>query len=155
MSSSAETPAIETARRQKWMAVLSRASAERLEAGWQALDAPPAYDLLRRPETGMVMVRGRSGGTGPKFNLGEMTVTRCVVRLAGGTMGHGYVAGRDRRRAELAAVFDALLQDPATHPAVMRSLVVPVEAELAAAEREAREKAAATKVRFFTMVRGE
>ncbi len=137
------------------MAVLARAGAEAIAAGLGALPPPPPHRRLRGPETGLVMVRGRAGGDGAPFNLGEMTVTRCVVRLTDGTMGHGYVAGRDRRRAELAAVFDALLQDPATHPAVMRSLVVPVEAELAAAEREAREKAAATKVRFFTMVRGE
>lgn len=141
--------------RQRWMGLLARASADRLEAGWRALEAVPAYDLLRRPETGMVMVRGRSGGTGPRFNLGEMTVTRCVVRTRQGTMGHGYVAGRDHRRAELAAVFDALLQERATHAAVMRAVIEPVAADLAAAERTAREKAAATKVRFFTMVRGE
>ncbi|BBK42722.1 protein phnG [Allostella vacuolata] len=137
------------------MAALARASTERLESGWQALGQPAAYDLLRRPEIGMVMVRGRSGGTGPKFNLGEMTVTRCVVRLESGTLGYGYVAGRDRRRAELAAVFDALLQEPATHGPAMRHLVEPLEAELAAAAQLGREKAAATKVRFFTMVRGE
>jgi alpha-D-ribose 1-methylphosphonate 5-triphosphate synthase subunit PhnG len=112
MSSSAETPAIETARRRKWMAVLSRASAERLEAGWRALDAPPAYDLLRRPETGMVMVRGRSGHRA-EVQSGRDDV-RCVVRPAAPWA--MAIAGRDRRQAELAAVFDALLQDPATHP---------------------------------------
>lgn len=145
----------ETAARQRWMALLARASAERLEAGLAALGEPPAYDLLRRPETGMVMVRGRSGGTGPRFNLGEMTVTRCVVRLADGTMGHGYVPGRDRRHAELAALFDALLQQPEARPAILDAVIDPVAADLAAAERTVREKAAATKVRFFTMVRGE
>lgn len=137
------------------MAALARAGADRLEAAWSALDEPPAYSLMRAPEVGMVMVRGRSGGTGPKFNLGEMTVTRCVVRLASGTLGYGYVAGRDRCHAERAALFDALLQEDATHDRVMRDVIEPVEAEIAARTRTVRQKAAATKVEFFTMVRGE
>jgi alpha-D-ribose 1-methylphosphonate 5-triphosphate synthase subunit PhnG len=137
------------------MAALARAGADRLEAAWSALDEPPSYSLMRAPEVGMVMVRGRSGGTGPKFNLGEMTVTRCVVRLASGTLGYGYVAGRDRRHAERAALFDALLQEDATHDRVMRDVIEPVEAEIAARTRTVRQKAAATKVEFFTMVRGE
>ena len=32
------------------------------------------------------MVRGRVGGTGAPFNLGEMSVTRCSVRLADGSL---------------------------------------------------------------------
>ena len=68
---------------------------------------------MRGPETGLVMVRGRAGGSGSPFNLGEMTVTRCTVQLGSGTAGHAYIAGRDERQAELAAVADALLQDPA------------------------------------------
>lgn len=155
MSSFDDAPPLDTAARQRWMAVLARASVARLEAGLGAVASVPPYDLLRRPETGMVMVRGRTAGTGPRFNLGEMTVTRCVVRLADGTMGHGYVAGRDRRRAELAALFDALLQRPETHAHVVEAVIEPAAADRAAAERTGREKAAATKVRFFTMVRGE
>ena len=141
--------------RQRWMAALARAPSDRLEAAWAALEPPPIYELLRAPEIGMVMVRGRSGGTGPKFNLGEMTVTRCVVRLGSGTLGYGYVAGRDRGHAERTAVFDAMLQEDATHARLMRELVEPAEATIASAARDVRQKAAATKVQFFTMVRGE
>ncbi|BBK32148.1 hypothetical protein STHU_27820 [Allostella humosa] len=137
------------------MATLARMPADRLEAGWQALADRPGYEMLRRPEIGMVMVRGRSGGTGPQFNLGEMTVTRCVVQLDSGTLGYGYVAGRDRRHAELAALFDAMLQEPASSDAILRAVIAPAAASLADAARDTREKAAATKVRFFTMVRGE
>ncbi len=67
---------------------------------------------MRGPEGGLVMVRGRAGGGGAPFNLGEMTVTRCTVRLGSGLVGHAYVAGREPRRAELAALVDALMQDP-------------------------------------------
>ena len=102
-----------TTDRQRWMAVLARADAatlRRLLGAWGSL---PAYTRLRGPETGLVMVRGRAGGGGAPFNLGEMTVTRCTVRLEDGLVGHAYVAGRDEEQAELAAVADALLQDPA------------------------------------------
>jgi alpha-D-ribose 1-methylphosphonate 5-triphosphate synthase subunit PhnG len=115
-------------------------------------DGPlPAWTLVRGPETGLVMVRGRAGGSGSPFNLGEMTVTRCTVRLASGDIGHAYVAGREERRAELAAVADALLQVPATYHVLLDSLIRP----LAEAQREQRlaraEKAAATRVEFFSM----
>ena len=97
------------AARQRWMGVLARARREELDAHADALrDAD--YHLLRAAETGMTLVRGRMGGTGSPFNLGEMTVTRCVVRLGDGRTGYSYVAGRDKRHAELAALADAHLQ---------------------------------------------
>jgi alpha-D-ribose 1-methylphosphonate 5-triphosphate synthase subunit PhnG len=137
------------------MSVLALASTDELEACWRALGEPPAYQLLRRPEVGLVMVRGRAGGTGARFNLGEMTVTRCTVQRADGTLGHAWVRGRDARRAELAAVFDALLQDPERR-AVLDGLVV---APLARAQAQRRQAAAArvagSRVEFFTLVRGE
>ena len=99
--------------RRRWMAALAKAAPGALERAWADLADRPEYGFLRRPEIGSAMVRGRAGGNGRRFNLGEMTVTRCSVRLADGTAGHAYVAGRDKRHAELAAVFDALMQDPA------------------------------------------
>ncbi len=140
----------ESARR-RWMGILARARTPDLEALWDALEPPPAYGRARGPETGLVMVRGRAGGVGQRFNLGEMTLTRCVVRLDGGPAGHAYVAGRDARHAELAAVFDALLRDGRMDPAVIDRLAAEqVE------RRDARAaKTAATRVDFFTMVRGE
>ena len=95
------------------MGVLARASAAEITARLDAAPALPPHRRLRGPETGLVMARGRQGGDGAPFNLGEMTVTRCTVRLEDGTVGHAYVAGRDMRQAELAAVLDAALQDPA------------------------------------------
>lgn len=143
------------AERRRWMGVLARAAREELEAAWARLPEKPAYEHLRGPETGLVMVRGRVGGTGKPFNLGEMTVTRCTLRLAGGATGHAHVAGRDRRRAELAAVFDALMQLPG-EGARMAAAVI---SELAEAQVQRRalmlRKAAATRVEFFTMARGD
>jgi alpha-D-ribose 1-methylphosphonate 5-triphosphate synthase subunit PhnG len=138
------------------MGVLARAERQDLEAAWQALTAPPPYTHVRKPETGLVLVRGRAGGTGAAFNLGEMTMTRCAVRVETAErrfVGLSFVAGRDVRRAELAAVFDALLQDPARHAAIEATVIGPIEARLAEGRRSRAADIAATKVDFFTLVR--
>jgi alpha-D-ribose 1-methylphosphonate 5-triphosphate synthase subunit PhnG len=137
------------------MGVLTRAGAARLERALSGLAEAPVFEHLRAPEVGMTMVRGRAGGHGGIFNLGEMTMTRCSVRVRGGQVGHGYVAGRSRRHAELAALFDALLQCPERGPAIMDRVIGPLERELEATRREHNAKIAATRVNFFTMVRGE
>ncbi len=136
--------------RQKWMAVLARASAQELADGLAALPALPEAEVLRAPETGLVMVRGRAGGDGDAFNLGEMTVTRCAMRL-GANIGHAYVAGRDHTKARLAALLDAALQDAALHDAFMQAVVEPLAAAQQAARAAEARKAAATRVDFFTM----
>lgn len=141
--------------RQDWMSTLAKAPRETLEAAWAQLTPPPEYVHLRAPETGLVMVRGRAGGTGARFNLGEVTVTRSAVRLACGRTGHGYVAGRDARRAELAAVFDALLQNDEHRAPLLQSLIEPLRAAERAGKQEQARKAAATKVEFFTLARGD
>jgi alpha-D-ribose 1-methylphosphonate 5-triphosphate synthase subunit PhnG len=73
--------------------------------------------------------------------------------LESGETGIGYVAGRDRRHAEIAAAVDAMMQSASLRPAVEGAVV----ARLAHAQDERRDtaarKAAATKVDFFTMVR--
>ena len=116
-------------------------------------DLPP-HDLLRVPEVGAVMVRGRVGGTGQPFNLGEMTVTRCVVRLAEGAVGHAHVQGRDKTHATRAAVINALLQTEAS-VALREGVLAALTAEEQAARALRAAKAAASKVEFFTLVRGE
>ncbi len=137
------------------MAVLARAPVDDLEAAWRSLAGQPAYRLLRGPDVGLVMVQARAGGTGDRFNLGEMTVTRCTVETAGGIVGHAYVAGRHRRHAELAALIDALLQDPARCDDVQEAVVVPLARAQEARRQTAAARAAATRVEFLTMVRGE
>ena len=103
----------------------------------------------------MVMLRGRVGGTGNPFNLGEASVVRCALRLGDGPLGVSYALGRDKRRAELAALADALLQDPRHHDALQNSLIAPL-AQAQAQARELRQRVVApSKVEFFTLVRGE
>lgn len=134
-----------------WMGTLSKARPAELGRLWGAASRP-GFAFLRPPETGLVMVRGRTGGTGAAFNLGEMTVTRCVVRLDSGQTGVAYVAGRDKRHAEAAACLDAMMQSEALHETA--SAIIESLAAQAKAHRETRSrKAAATKVDFFTMVR--
>jgi alpha-D-ribose 1-methylphosphonate 5-triphosphate synthase subunit PhnG len=137
--------------RQSWMAVLARATRGEIEA--LAGDDVPAHDLLKAPETGTVMVEGRAGGAGRRFNLGEATVTRCVVRLGDGAMGFAYALGRDGRKARLAAILDAKLQAEPVD-GLLRQGVARLAAGQQAARDLASRKAAATKVDFFTLVRG-
>lgn len=143
------------AARRRWMSILAKARLAELEDAWKDLADKPAYDWLRKPEVGMVMVRGRAGGTGGRFNLGQMTVTRCALKLVGGQAGLGYVQGRSKRHAELAAVFDALLQDSARRGDLESQVVGRLEAAQNARRDTRSRKAASTKVDFFTLVRGE
>jgi len=139
--------------RQQWIGVLARAQLNELQPHEAALkDAE--YQLIRAPEIGMTLVRGRMGGDGAAFNVGEMSVTRCVVRLADGRTGYSYLAGRDKLHAELAALADAHLQG--TQPSLWLSDLITALAN-AQTQRRAQKEAdtAATKVEFFTLVRGE
>jgi alpha-D-ribose 1-methylphosphonate 5-triphosphate synthase subunit PhnG len=133
--------------RRRWLSVLAKATTEELEA----IRPEAGLELLRAPEIGLVMVRGRAGATGRRFNLGEVTVTRCAVRAADGTIGHGHVQGRDKRKARLVAELDAVLQTSPDPLAVIAPLARAQEARRAAVAR----KAAATRVEFFTLVRGD
>ncbi len=139
--------------RQDWMSLLAKAPEGVLGQLWAAAGIEVAHEWLRPPETGAVMVRGRAGGTGAPFNLGEMTVTRCALRLGAGQVGHAYVAGRSHAKARIAALCDALMQDERHAPAVRAAVLAP----LAEAAEEARAtlaaKAAATRVEFFTVAR--
>jgi alpha-D-ribose 1-methylphosphonate 5-triphosphate synthase subunit PhnG len=137
------------------MSILARAGGPAVEAACRALPPLPAYRLLRAPETGLVMVRGRAGGSGAPFNVGEMTVTRCSVTLEDGRVGHAYVPGRDTDHAERAAVLDALLLDEHARPSLERAVIAPLEAAQAARDHGRRARVAGTRVEFFTMVRGE
>ena len=147
--------AAEHAARRRWMSVLAQATGAEIERAWQALPEPPDYHVVRRPEVGLVMVRGRAGGSGAPFNLGEMTVTRCTVDLPSGMAGHGYVAGRDVRHAELAAVFDALLQNPLLTTRLEEAVIAPLEAGQREHRRQMAARSAPTRVEFFTLVRGD
>ncbi|MEL6489908.1 MAG: phosphonate C-P lyase system protein PhnG [Cyanobacteria bacterium J06621_3] len=146
------------AERQHWMGTLAKAALPELEQCVLGLGDLPSYEFLRSPETGLAMVRGQAGGSGDAFNLGEITLTRCVVSVSGGQVvpaGFGYVKGRSHRHAELAAVCDALLQQGQWHERVMSAVVKPLQQSLQRASAEQQQQTAATKVEFFTMRRGE
>lgn len=140
-----------TRERQARMGLLARANPARLAALMPEL---PPHDWLRAPETGAVMVQGRMGATGGAFNLGELSVTRCALRLRSGAVGHAYVQGRDRGHAARAAAIDALMQGPSADR-IEADILVPLQREEDGRRRARAEKAAATKVEFFTLVRGE
>jgi alpha-D-ribose 1-methylphosphonate 5-triphosphate synthase subunit PhnG len=140
-------------RRQRWLSVLAKAPADRVEALWQGLTPTPAYSVLRRPEIGLVMVRGRISGSGAPFATGEMTVTRAAVRLPSGELGIGYVGGRHPQQAERVAALDALGQTETWRQRIEDEVVAPLAAEAEARHRLRASKAAATKVDFFTVAR--
>jgi alpha-D-ribose 1-methylphosphonate 5-triphosphate synthase subunit PhnG len=142
-----------TSERQKWMSLLASARPQRLNALFPRDDFPK-FVYLRKPETGLVMVRGRLGGTGSPFNIGETTVTRCTIRLDDGTIGHAFVMGRSHEHAVTAAVCDAMLQGSAGND-LAEKVVTPLAQERAERERQLALQNAATKVDFFTMVRGD
>jgi alpha-D-ribose 1-methylphosphonate 5-triphosphate synthase subunit PhnG len=140
--------------RAAWMRLLAYSDWQELEHIAREFRSE-AHDLLRTPETGMVMLRGRMGSTGAAFNLGEATVTRCAVKLKDGPEGHAYVMGRNAEHARTAAICDALLQRPETYRTLLSKVLVPLEQKLQERQMTAASKAAATKVDFFTMVRGD
>lgn len=126
-----------------------------MQAAWDEIDPKPTFVRLREPETGLVMVRGRIGGGGSPFNLGEATVSRATIQLTEGTVGHGYRLGTDKVATEWSAVFAALWQLPTLQDLVERLLLVPAEERQAEEAARLARETAATKVDFFTMVRGE
>src|SRR5471032_380712 len=155
MSTSAQTSAPPApsgpATRREWLAILARTPrASMKDALDTALDgaSPPEFDWLRAPDIGLAMVRGRVGGSGDAFNLGEVTVTRATLRLR-------VRKGRDKERATLAALADALLQTPAFEARMHEHLLVPLAARIAENRAQKQARAAGTKVEFFTMVRGD
>jgi alpha-D-ribose 1-methylphosphonate 5-triphosphate synthase subunit PhnG len=146
--------------RQAWMATLAKADFELLEQLVNKLGNLPKYSFLRSPEIGLAMVRGRAGGTGEAFNLGEITMTRCVVQLESepeheAITGFGYVAGRSHRHAELAALCDALLQSSEWRDRIQAQVIQPLQIQSQQQQELKQRQTAATKVNFFTMVRGE
>lgn len=142
------------AQRKAAMAVLAHADAAEIARCLEPI-AVPAYENLREPENGLVMLRGRIGGDGAPFNLGEATVSRAAVRLATGEVGFGYVLGRDRRKAQMIALCDALVQSNEFSEAVEENVLTPLRAAMVSERDRKAAETAATRVDFYTMVRGE
>ena len=143
------------ARRRAAMAVLAEADAAEIAGFLETIGPLPAHAEIRPPEHGLVMLRGRIGGDGAPFNMGEATVSRAVIRLATGEIGFGYVLGRDRTKARLISLCDALLQNNAYCAILENKVISPIRTRITAARNAAARHVAATKVEFFTLVRGE
>ena len=140
--------------RRSWLSILAKSPLSEIQALWNKLELNPEWELIRKPEIGMVMVQGRTGGNGKAFNLGEVTITRAAVRLKNGNAGLSYVQGRSKKQAELCAVLDAMLQTPASHSQIFNNLITPLKETLEKLRTQRSKKAANTKVNFFTMARG-
>lgn len=141
-------------RRQAAMAVLAHSAPADIARHMVAVPAPPHEDL-RAPENGLVMVRGRTGGDGAPFNLGEATVSRAAIRLVSGEVGIGYTLGRDRDKARLIALCDAMIQTAAHADVIETRVLAPLRAGIAAERHRRAAETAATRVDFYTLVRGE
>ena len=142
-------------KRQDIMAVLASSSADEIGRHMRTIEPLPAHEDVRAAASGLVMLRGRIGGDGAPFNFGEATVTRAAIQLASKEVGFGYVLGRDHAKARLVALCDALVQHDAYRDRVERDVVAPIRERLHAERRLTAEQVAATKVDFFTLVRGE
>lgn len=154
-SSTTPTSSPADAPRRAWLRTLALADAAALARMVDPVLAEYAFDTLRAPEAGLVLLRARIGGDGDRFNLGEATVARCVLRHTAGdgtvTVGVGHVLGRDLERVRRIAALDALLQRADLHGALQRAVVAPLAAGIAARERAERAVTEATRVRFFTL----
>jgi len=140
--------------RQRWLAVLAHAPRELLQRHAAALE-DGEFSFLRAPEVGLTMVRARIANTGDRFNVGDATVTRCVVRhrSANGCLaaGVGYLLGRDPERAEWVARLDALLQQPEHHAQVMLDVIGPIATETARRRAAVAALTASSRVSFDTL----
>nr|WP_321458533.1 phosphonate C-P lyase system protein PhnG [uncultured Cohaesibacter sp.] len=141
--------------RQRRMSILANAPRADLVRLWKSLNLDPGCELLRGPETGLIALRGRMGGGGAPFNFGEATVTRATVRMESGAVGHAIILGRDHGKTKLAAVIDALATDPITAEGIEQSILAPLEQMAEESDRSEMAKTQATRVNFFTMVRGD
>ncbi|MFO6297523.1 phosphonate C-P lyase system protein PhnG [Rahnella selenatireducens] len=141
--------------RQRWMSVLAHSRPDALLAHWQPLNLSPQFERIRPAETGLTQLQGRMGGTGKRFVMGDMTVTRAVVQMDGGVYGYSYVSGRNKAHAELCAVIDALLQMQGMDELLHKRVIAPLAALQQERRQQRAREVAASRVDFFTLVRGE
>jgi alpha-D-ribose 1-methylphosphonate 5-triphosphate synthase subunit PhnG len=141
------------AARRRAMVVCAQADRRELDAALARVGYAGEVHDLRRPEVGLVVARGRMGGDGRPFNFGEATVARATVRLETGETGFAYQLGRDLGKARCAAILDALLQS--SRREAVESALAPIAARQASERALHERQVAATRVNFFTMVRGE
>ncbi len=141
-------------KRKSWMSLLATSNQSDLLNLWEQKKIRVNYIWLRTPEIGSIMAQGRMGVTGDKFNIGEVTITRCSLKLNCGTIGHSYVQGRSKKKAEISALCDALMQTKMSKE-INKNIIIPLEKIKKDNKHKILSKAEATKVDFFTLVRGE
>ncbi|WP_296058469.1 phosphonate C-P lyase system protein PhnG [uncultured Amphritea sp.] len=146
---------INTEQRQRWISVLAKAPTKTLLALSDSVVSDMQFEVIREPETGLTQVRARMGGKGDAFNMGDMTVTRCVVRSHNATLGFSYITGRRKQHALRAAQLDAMLQLSDFHQHLTDTIIEPLKQQIINRRQEQQQAIAATKVDFFTLVRGE
>ena len=143
-------------RRAEALRVLAAANPDQLTRLAAPIVADHAFDVLRAPEAGLVMVRARLANTGDRYNLGEVTVTRCVVRHApsagqAAVAGVGHVMGLNSAHALVVAQIDALLQLPALHGLLWSSVIEPLQHAMKQKQQAERANTETSRVRFFTL----
>ena len=141
-------------KRKFWMSLLATSNQSDLLNLWEQKKIRVNYIWLSTPEIGSIMAQGRMGVTGDKFNIGEVTITRCSLKLNCGTIGHSYVQGRSKKKAEISALCDALMQTKMSKE-INKNIIIPLEKIKKDNKDKILSKAEATKVDFFTLVRGE
>ncbi|MGP3590070.1 phosphonate C-P lyase system protein PhnG [Vagococcus sp. WN89Y] len=142
-------------KRQYWMSILARSQATEIISRWAALDFRQQYKLLRPTQIGLIQLQGRMEVSGQRFMLGDMTVTRAAVEVSDGTVGYSYIIGRDKTKAELCAVIDALLQKEAYCAHIIAAVIEPLAQRLRETGQKQRQDVAPSKVNFYNLVRGE
>jgi len=147
--------------RAQWMGLLARAPLDLLEKSIESythLD----FEILKPFETVAYMVQARTGGKGQRFNMGEVSVAKTIIKLhiphEDGSplqkhVGVAYIKSGSERQTFLAAVADALLQDSSHRNTIIQNLLVPLQDQLCREEEIALNKVRATKVEFFTVAR--
>ena len=141
--------------RREWIRLLANAGLSDLEDARRQLENPVAYKYIVRPETGLLMVQAKADGSHNRFHLGEVSVTKCVLEIEDRYLGYGMVTGSNRDHAELAAMFDGLLQHPDYHDDLKRQLLDKLEKQQRRAARDMEQEAERTRVEFFTLKREE
>ena len=138
--------------RRDWLATLVRVPANEVIAASNEFDF--SMVVLKGPEVGLLMINGRIHSTGRPFHLGEVSLTKCVLKDDQGLLGYGHIIGRNKQQAKAIALFDLALQRNDSAEAALIRLNAWKEdvAEIDAMESETVEE---TRVDFFTMVRGE
>ncbi|MFH2093346.1 MAG: phosphonate C-P lyase system protein PhnG [Pseudomonadota bacterium] len=149
------TTKTQTINREDWIGLLGSADPADLESALEKLNHSIEFTHIVKPETGMLMVQAKADGSNSRFNLGEITVSKCILEINGQYMGAGWTMGSNLRHAELAALFDGLFQDPLLQETLNQTLIPLLKDKQLAKDERRLKDAADTKVEFFTLKRGE